>query len=850
MNSRKLARLRVSVIVGLVFGAIMVSTPARAATITVNSTADGADFSPGDGICTTVRSGTVCTLRAAIQQANAVAGADTISVPAGTYNLTIAGSNEENSATGDLDINSDVTISGAGMGSTIIANNTSPKDRVLDVRSGSLTITGVTVRAGGGVSAGGGINVGSPTSLSSVAIEQNAATSTGGGIHANAAVTMSSGSITGNSAREGAGIYAQSSSVHLLSTSVISNTALSNGGGLDTESSVQTTITDSTFAQNSASNGAGVYAKGSVTIQGSTFSANTASSGGGGLEVQGPASLTNVTVSSNNAPAGAGILASGGPGATLDLRHVTVAFNSGSSSGGGIAQSGSMAVRPGASVIGNNNPQNCSISNAATWITLGSNVSNDVTCSLTASDDKPGQDPKLGPLANNGGATQTHEPASGSPAVEASSLPCPAADQRGIARAQDADYNGTPQCDAGAVEILPPPRVVSAIELSPPDAIHILGEPHEVTVVVRDQFNNPYPNGQVVFSVTGANSTNGTGMTGPDGKYVLNYSGSTPGQDTVEAFADKTADGQRQPDEPMGTVKVAWKQPGPPPAPECQGNPGAVCGTTADDNIVGTNGDDVIITGDGNDTIDCGGGNDTVISGAGVDTVNCGEGDDKIETGEGDDVVDCGAGNDDVDTGAGNDDIDCGDGTDVIQGGEGDDAIACGNDSDSADGGAGNDSILCGEGDDSVQGGEGADTVHGDGGNDLLVGDPTGASVRMAASLQTQTASNDILDGGAGKDVVLGRLGDDTAIGGTGNDYVDGDLGNDSLDGSVGNDAIRGDEGNDKLKGGPGKDALEGNLGKNGYDGGPGTDSCYIATGKNALKSCEKKKTSLKRNNM
>src|ERR1051326_7209923 len=60
---------------------------AYADSFTVNSTTDAVDVNPGDGTCATA--GSVCTLRAAIQEANAHAGDDTIDVPAGTYVLTI-----------------------------------------------------------------------------------------------------------------------------------------------------------------------------------------------------------------------------------------------------------------------------------------------------------------------------------------------------------------------------------------------------------------------------------------------------------------------------------------------------------------------------------------------------------------------------------------------------------------------------------------------------------------------------------------------------------------------------------------------------------------------------------------
>ena len=56
--------------------------------------------------------------RAAIQEANALTGADVIQVPAGVFTLNIAGAGEDASATGDLDITEDLTLIGAGAAST------------------------------------------------------------------------------------------------------------------------------------------------------------------------------------------------------------------------------------------------------------------------------------------------------------------------------------------------------------------------------------------------------------------------------------------------------------------------------------------------------------------------------------------------------------------------------------------------------------------------------------------------------------------------------------------------------------------------------------------------------------
>jgi len=101
---------------------------ARAANFTVTKTADTAD-----GICDAD-----CSLREAIIAANAGPGADIITLPAGTYTLTIAGANEDDAATGDLDIKGDLMINGATGATTIIDGGAI--DRVFQV-IGAVTVT-------------------------------------------------------------------------------------------------------------------------------------------------------------------------------------------------------------------------------------------------------------------------------------------------------------------------------------------------------------------------------------------------------------------------------------------------------------------------------------------------------------------------------------------------------------------------------------------------------------------------------------------------------------------------------------------------------------------------------------
>ena len=123
-----------------------IDTAFAATTFTVNSAIDAVDTNPGDGACSTGAGS--CSLRAAIQEANALSGPDTINVTAGVYSLSIFGAAEDLGVTGDLDITGPLTIVGSGAGSTII--DAVGNDRVLHLTetAGNVSISGVTLRGG------------------------------------------------------------------------------------------------------------------------------------------------------------------------------------------------------------------------------------------------------------------------------------------------------------------------------------------------------------------------------------------------------------------------------------------------------------------------------------------------------------------------------------------------------------------------------------------------------------------------------------------------------------------------------------------------------------------------------
>jgi hypothetical protein len=349
---------------------------------TTNDVLDGTTTSIANLVANPGADGKI-SLREAIAAANNTNGADTISLPAGTYRLTIPDNTEDNGLRGDLDINDDLTISGAGAGSTIVDAN--GLDRAFDIESGASLISGVTIR-GGLSTGGGGIFVGSGATsltLDRVVITANAATglgSDGGGIYVDrSSATITDSTIDGNSADFGGGISNFRSTITLNRVTLSGNDAAFSGGA--------------------------VYSFGndaSVDLTNVTVSGNTAAILGGGIYNSRVMTITNSTIVANTALVGAGI-AEFNPG-SLSLKN---------------------------SIVANNGSQD-----ANTPVTsLGYNIDSGNTLGLAGPGDLSNTDPMLGPLQNNGGLTATHALLAGSPAINAgSAVGAPAIDQRGAAR--------------------------------------------------------------------------------------------------------------------------------------------------------------------------------------------------------------------------------------------------------------------------------------------------------------------------------------------------------------------------------------------------------------------------------
>ena len=301
--------------------ALLTPPPAQgapaAAPIVVNINVDFPDAQPGDGACATVISGSVCTLRAAIMEANARPGADIIQLQANTtYQLNRVGV-DDTALNGDLDITDSVTLLGAGPDSTIIdGNGALLGERVFQI-TGTVVISGVTIEHGRETHYfGGGLNNSGRLTLINSAIFSNTDISPngwGGGIFNRGALTISHSAIrdnaTGHSNAYGGGIYNQGPLL-ILNSAVSGNltlpkyitSGLGYGGGLFT-TFYTATIINSTFSGNTAFDGGGIYKSGyPLIVINSTLSGNHSTRSGGGLYASsGTTSLFNVTITGNQA---------------------------------------------------------------------------------------------------------------------------------------------------------------------------------------------------------------------------------------------------------------------------------------------------------------------------------------------------------------------------------------------------------------------------------------------------------------------------------------------------------------------------------------------------------------------
>lgn len=365
---------------------------------------------------------------------------------------------------------------------TVVARNTAlgvgggiltPLGSILTVRDSTVR-RNIATASGGGINVptailtnstvsgnragvqGGGIWAGSAVTLTNSTVSGNTASDVGGGIHSNESVTLTNSTVSGNSASGSGGGISASVEANVIGSTISGNSALNNGGGMFGEAAL---LRRSTVSGNSASGSGGGIATDTATLTNSTVSGNRAAFDGGGIDAD-TATLTNSTISGNTTGTnGGGIwaitatllnctvtenlaLIGGGlfhePGGTFSVKNTIVALN---------------LVLPGGS---NSDVLGIFASQGHNLIGVGGGIGfvNGVNGDLVGTFLNP-IDPKLGPLANNGGRTKTHALLAGSPAIDrGDNAGVPATDQRGFGfpRKKDGNGDGVARVDIGAFE--------------------------------------------------------------------------------------------------------------------------------------------------------------------------------------------------------------------------------------------------------------------------------------------------------------------------------------------------------------------------------------------------------------
>jgi hypothetical protein len=352
-----------------------------------------------------------CTLRAAIQENNALGGSNRIVLPAGAYVLRITGQNEDNALTGDLDLHGSLAIEGASVNKVTV--DAAGLDRVFDVQPDArVQISGMTVQGGSYA----GIRNRGALALGNCAVARNANAGDGGGIANTGSLALHYTTISENSA----------------------NRFVSSPG-----------------------NGGGVANTGELTTEKSAIYDNTSVGNGGGLWSSGQVELTNSTISNNRAEAGAGIYLSGGD---ATLNNVTISINLGNASGG--IQNAGAELAMSNSILGSNLAQMSPSDCAGAIVSKGYNLIQSEEGCLISGDgtgDILGKNPVLGPLGLDGGQVPLHPLLATSPAIDAgnpavpgsTACSCAATDQRDTTRPQSA------RCDIGAYERLAKPPALN-----------------------------------------------------------------------------------------------------------------------------------------------------------------------------------------------------------------------------------------------------------------------------------------------------------------------------------------------------------------------------------------------------
>jgi CSLREA domain-containing protein len=425
-------------------------TATACASYTVNSLLDATDAAPGNGVCAT--SGGVCTLRAAIAEGNSnpcVGTRDITFSVTGTITLG-------NTASNYLSPSKDTNIIGPGANNLIIDGGLNPSTRVFFMNSGTHTISGVTIQGGTvqgvpGPDAGAiQARTGSNLALDSVVIRNNTAEFAGGGfVFESGTFSISNSAMYGNQAYQcGAGLITFGGSLTITNTTISGNQVTEASGGL------------CSYGTNTR-----------LIVRKSTITGNSCGIGGGGIHsyVSSRLTLGNSIVAGNTT-------ATTRPDLWIE-------------GGGGAA---GPFTDEGYNLIGKMDGAN---ENGVVFTAGTPNANKDYVGTVASP-----IDPRLGPLANNGGPTPTHALLSGGYEIDkGSAVTGITTDQRGLPRPYDNTLvnsaTGGDASDIGAYEaqtdLAPPVITIAGGPLIYFDTtVGSVSAPQSYTVTGTDLFAN------------------------------------------------------------------------------------------------------------------------------------------------------------------------------------------------------------------------------------------------------------------------------------------------------------------------------------------------------------------------
>lgn len=262
----------ITLILILLFG--ISTAEAAQTTFTVNTNLfDVGDDNPGDGICF-IGLGNLCTLRAAIEEANASGGSHIIdfNLPADTT-ITIFN--------GIQTINTDIEIDGSGVGGVLTLEPTNGA-RAFDVNAagGAVTISHLTIENGSVNGVGGGAIrlLAGTLNLDDVTLDDNHASTCGGAIFVQGGtLNVRNSELTNNQGvQAGGAICALGGDVAISGSTFAVNDTLGDGGAIYVFQN-DLSVTDSTLIDNVAVQGGAIFLFASdADILNSTLESNLA----------------------------------------------------------------------------------------------------------------------------------------------------------------------------------------------------------------------------------------------------------------------------------------------------------------------------------------------------------------------------------------------------------------------------------------------------------------------------------------------------------------------------------------------------------------------------------------------